>query len=194
MTFYLGIQAPPVEVKRSEDVIETTLRPSLAFEQFAGRVHQPNKLINQTDVNYDAFQSLNSRQTEFISLPNSLGERRALFESPFQRLHRLRSEITEFGAELSQLSQSNTSNPLNDACAAVAAQLSALDHELSALSLDARLQPMAALTSDDASDAVNNSNATGADKLLQHLAAWRASETSATDSKPVSNAQSDSQV
>jgi hypothetical protein len=151
------------------------------------------------------YRQLAAQQTEFAALPSSLGARRALFESPFQRLHRLRTEVAEFQADLEQMSQPTVygasadevaidssaaqatssvrqstvgSSMLNDACAAVADQLRALERELGQAALDSRMQPMAGLlTSGADSSGVQPSSASASsasvDHVLAHLARWR---------------------
>lgn len=160
------------------------------------------------------YRQLAAQQTEFAALPSSLGARRALFESPFQRLHRLRTEVAEFQTDLEQMSQptvygasaddveassgtssstvqgasgggrqsssnssSSSGSMLNDACAAVADQLRALERELGQAALDSRMQPMATLlaSGSDSADRGHSSasSAASVDHILAHLARWR---------------------
>ena len=57
--------------------------------------------------NADAiYRQLNSRQTEFTHVSNSNIIRHSVdFESPFQRLHRLREEIATFQSDLKILAE-----------------------------------------------------------------------------------------
>lgn len=69
--------------RKNENVIVENIKPKLAFAHFAGQVFVPN---NQ----------------EFVVTPASQKD----FESPFERLNRLKYEVGNFHQELQELSNS----------------------------------------------------------------------------------------
>ncbi len=64
------------------------------------------------------------------------------FETPFQRLHRLQSEVAQFSADMAEITASKVVS-LSDVCAVVSTQLAGLEKELASIAAVTTLPALA---------------------------------------------------
>lgn len=107
--------------KRSEDVCDNAISPSVAFEKFAGKVFNASSTVNTKSV---------TTKEAVLSTPNGK------IETPLEKYNRLKSELEKFHKDLSTM---------DEADAAVSAlftnEITALQTVLQAIANDPKMAP-----------------------------------------------------
>lgn len=125
------------EHKKNDDIIETEVRPQLAFEKFAGKVFDVGSMNFSDSASKRFLYETSSMQTE---LRAGRGPTSTSFETPIQRFNRLRDEIAEFKREMESYAD-DKDLAVGSVSKAIVGQLRGLSDDLQSTLADKRLIP-----------------------------------------------------
>ena len=134
----LCVSVVQLDKKKSEDVVQLDLKPSLAFAKFAGRIYDsradsstssPLSLAKITPLPLSSSSS--SRSSEPPSAYSTSISLSSPFEAPVDKFNRLKREVAQFTADLQLIAAScPPQDDIGDLAALLAKELKGLDDEL----------------------------------------------------------------